>query len=270
MDVEAVIAEASSDALKVEATEVAEATATPVETNEPEPAEKPAIKPDSELTPEQLAKREANRKSHQNSQLAKMRRELRELREVTAALLAPQPANQPPQPPREDDFSTWDELRAAEKQYYKDVATWELKQESPQSAPQQELPPQFTERVNQLEKQEMEIAKQLPDYERTVYGEYGDFMNNLPPQVAQALIEAETPMLAVYALAKEGSLEALEDLSPYRISMEIGKAEIRGQQYLNQKRTTNAPPPMEAARGTGKAGKSLYEMPMDELLKKFN
>jgi len=95
-------------------------------------------------------------------------------------------------------------------------------------------------------------------------------MNNLNPTIANILIEAEDANLALYALMKEGNLEALEDMTPAQVIREIARAEIRGEQYLNQNKVTNAPAPVTSARGTGNPSKALHEMSVEDLLKRYN
>lgn len=283
MDIEAVIAQATDVAPESKATDVAETAETPQKEAVTHEVAKPEIKPDSELTPEQLAKREANRQSHLNSKLAKMRRENRELRELAAKVTTQQAkpssdnTNGAPVPPKEEDFQTWDELRAAERKYYEDLADWRIEQKlserdkaSTANAETLKIREYQAIKINEHAAKEAEFMKKVPDYEQTVYGEYADFMDNLPLPVAQALLEADAPELALYALAKEGNLEALGEMSPYKVSMEIGKAELRGETYLNQKKATNAPEPMEAARGTGNPGKALHNLSVEELMKRFN
>lgn len=287
MDMQAVIAEAQASAEKANAEAPATVDAPEIEASEPPEKAEPAVKEDlskktdAELTPEQLAKRERNRQSHLNRQLAKMRRENRELKEMAQQFAQQKSTNQPdqggqPQPPNEDDFQTWEELRAAERKYYEDLAEWKVEQKlsdrdkkSAETTKAEQQNSYKVQKLNEHAAKEAEFASKVPDYEATVYGDYADFMNNLPLPVAEALLEADNASLALYALAKEGLLEQLEDLSPYRISMEIGKAELRGEKYLNRNKATNAPAPVEAARGTGKPSKSLMDMPMDELLSSF-
>lgn len=281
MDIEAVIAQAQEAQPESKATEVAETTEAPVEAEAKEEPKKQEIKPDSELTPEQLAKREANRQSHLNSKLAKMRRENRELRELVqkATQTGPQTKtdNGMPQPPREEDFQDWDSFRAAERKHYEDLADWKIEQKlserdkkSTESTEQARIQQYQQERINQHAQKEVEFAKLVPDYEQRVYGDYGQFMSDIPPVVANALLEADNASLALYALAIEGTLEQLEDMSPYRVSIEIGKAEVRGETYLNRKKTTSAPAPIAAARGTGTTEKALHNQSVEELMKKFN
>lgn len=282
MDVDAVIAEATAVAPEAKATEVA----TPVETS-PEPVEteapevKPAVKPHADLTPEERANREANRVARQSRYEARLKRTNRELlAQVEQLRTQAQPSNpqntNEPQPPRDEDYSDWDSLRAAERKYYRDVARWEAKQEFAdhktkvtQNTEAEKLTNYWNERKQIAATKEAEFASKVPDYAQVVYGEYGDFMRNLPLPVQEALIEADDAGSALYALATEGKLEDLEEMAPNRIALEIGRAEMRGKQYLNRKTTTNAPPPVEAARGTGKTGKDLIDLPMDVLLKKL-
>lgn len=287
MDIDAIIAEAQTAQTAAEAPEGApEASEVPQETEATEPVkEDVGSKPDSELTPEQLAKREANRRSHQTRKEVRLKRELRELREFQQKVLQQQQQQQPkqearsgaPTPPKESDFQDWDSLRAAELKYFEDLADWKLEQklserdkkstEVTQQAKQQEY---FQERVDFQADKEAEFAKQVPEYMNTVYGQYGDFMQNLPKHVAQALIEADNAAPALLALATEGKLEDLADMSPYKVAMEIAKAEIRGEQYLNRNKVTNAPTPTRTAKGTGSYAKPLMDLPMEELLAKVS
>jgi len=290
MDIQAVIAEAQSSAEAAELETTAEATATDTESQPAESTTKESEdvkedlskKTDAELTAEQLAKRERNRQSHLNRQQAKLRRENQELKQKIQQFSQQAPTRQQPAdggaplPPNEDNYNTWEEYRVAERKYYEDLADWKIEQKlsardnkAAESKEAEQVNEYKSERLNQHAEREVEFAKEVPDYEATVYGDYADFMNNLPLPVAEALLEADNASLALYALAKEGVLDQLENMSPYRISIEIGKAEVRGEKYLVKDVATSAPPPVHAARGTATPGKSLADMPMDELLSKF-
>lgn len=279
MDIESVIAEATTVAPEPAKVEPVAQTETP-EVKEQEPENKTeetqdiSKKPDSELTAEQLRKREANRLSHMKSKLAKLTRENREMQ---AKLATPQPekAAAPTNDgrPKEEDYQTYSD-------YIKAEARWEareaLKQElaerdkkTSEVTQNNEVNAKKLQRIQEIATQEQEFAKSNPEY-TALYNEHADFMNNLPQTVAEALLEADNASLALFALMKEGRLEALEDMSPYKLSMEIGKAELRGESYLTQRKVSNAPTPMEAARGTGSASKSLADKSVEELLKQFN
>lgn len=288
MDIDAVIAEATNVATPAQASTEAKTETAPqkqAESPEPEKADgkpaNPQPKADSELTAEQLAKREANRQSHLNSKLAKMRRENRELREAMersakppqqAAPTAPDGA---PKKPAEADFATWGEFLDAKDAYYEKLADWKVEQKlaardtkTTETAREQEVTAQKVQRIQEIATQEQEFAKENPEY-TALYNEYSDFMNNIPRPVAEALLEAEHPTRALFALMKEGKLESLEDMSPYKISMEIGKAEMRGEGYLNKNKATNAPAPLSASKGTSAGGKTIDRMSYDELRDSF-
>ncbi len=285
MDIESVIAEAQKAQPTAEASNEAPATSEILqETEVTEAKEDIGVKPDSELTPEQLAKRESNRRSHQASREARLKREVRELREFQQKVLQQQqkPNNQNtadgrPVKPVEDNFQTWEELEAAKEKYYEDLADWKVDQKlaarNTQAQNNQTQPDnQKAERISRHVNKEAEFAKQVPDYEATVYGEYPEFMSDMPAAVAQALFEADPGDVspAIYALAREGLLESLESLSPAQMGIAIGKAAIRGAQYINQNKVTNAPSPTRSARGTGTYAKPLMDLPMEDLLKKVS
>lgn len=293
MDTDAVIAEATNVATPAEASPEAKTEVTPPKEVVPEAPQgeaetkEPQIKPDSELTPEQLAKREANRMSHLNSKLAKMKRENRELREAMDRNQAPKTSqttlpnqakaeNGAPVKPVESNFETWGQFLDAKDAYYEALADWKVEQKlserdtkQAESTKQEQVNAKTISRIQEVAAQEQEFAKANPEY-TALYEQHADFMNNLPRPVAEALIEADNASLALFALMKEGNLESLEDLPPLKISMEIGRAELRGERYLNQNKATNAPQPMTPARGTASTGKSLENKSVEELLKQFS
>jgi len=299
MDIDAVIAEATKVAEPAQASTETQAEAKieaapetqqvtgekPSEAKDPTESQELQKKADHELTAEQLAKREANRQSHLNSKLAKMRRENRELREAMQRNAnSAKPQNQEakqnndgrPVSPKPEQFGTWGEYEDARDAYVEQLADWKLERKlaerdtkSNQTAESLKAEQEKQIRAQQATKTIDEVAKQNPDYAQLV-SEHADFLNNIPPHIDDAFLMAENPGLALYALMKEGNLEALEDMTPERALMEIGKAEIRGQGYLNRNKATNAPAPISPARGTGSTSKSLESMSVEDLLKKFN
>lgn len=277
MDIDAIIAEATKVAPAAQASPEASAE-TPV-TNEPEITEtpQPEIKPDNELTAAELSKREANRKSHLDSKLAKMRRENRELREAVERVSKAQAPTASPQvpngAPQEKDFANYGDFIRAE-------ARWEAQQEITKAFSERDTKAQeasktqaFTahqeKRISEITAEATAFAKTNPEYV-ALFKEHADYMEELPNSIENALLEAENPNLALFALMKEGKLEGLEDLSPYRLAMEIGKAELRGESYLGQNRATNAPTPLNAVKGTGNSSKALIDKSVEELMKQFN
>ncbi len=282
-DPQAIIAEATANAPKAEVnapeqeTQATSEEAQVIETNEAtqdnnQETDDISKKPDSELTPEQLAKREANRQSHLNRKLAKQR-----LREENAQLKArlselekstSKPSNQQADSdyPSENDYDSIID-------YMKAVAKYEAKQEfkSVQDKNTQHAPdPQKIHRINVVTEQAAKLVSDVPEY-GVLYRENQDTLNTMPESVMDAFLEADNAPLALYALMKEGRLEDLEDLSPSRIAMEIGRAEERGKSYLSAvKKATSTPAPIESVKGTGRASKSLDELSIPELMKRFN
>lgn len=233
-----------------------------------------AKKPDSELTPEQLAKREANRQSHLNRKLAKqrLRNENAELKAKIAELeqsVQRKPVKSgeiPADYPKEEEHETLLD-------YLKAVAKYEAKQElktTAQKQPESQLDPVKVQNIQNVSQQADRLAKDVPEY-KVLYAQHQEILAMMPESVMDAFLEAENAPLALYALMKEGRLEDLEDLPASRVAMEIGRAEERGKSYLGTvKKATSAPPPIESLKGTGRASKSLDELSVEELMKKFN
>lgn len=275
-DAQAIIAEATKDVAQepVAATsEEAQKAETPTESPE-QTEEDIGKKPDSELTPEQLEKREANRQSHLNRKLAKqrLREENRELKsrleklEQTVSSKQPQADNLPADYPREENYE--DVLS-----YFKAVAKYEAKQElqaAQQTKQADKIDAAKVQVVQNVAKQADALVKQVPEY-KTLYADHQDILAAMPESVMDAFLEAENAPLALYALMKEGRLEDLEDLSASRLAMEIGRAEERGKAYVSAvKKVTTAPPPIESLKGTGRSAKPLDELSIPELMKRFN
>lgn len=299
IDVDGIIAEAAANEAATQAKASPEANPANTATPDPKAAENEAqelaAKPDSELTPEQLERREANRQSHLNSKLAKMRRENRALKEALAGN-QPSPATQPvkaqpnatdgrPVKPKEEDFDgkTWGEYQEALDKFHEDLTDWKVEQklnakDTKQAEANQakQLDGKVVERINAVAEQEAEFAKQNPEY-ATLYEQNAEFMNSLPLPIAHALMSADNASLALYALMKEGKLEDLEDMEPLQIFREIAKAEVRGAGYLKQgagaapqpNAATNAPRPLKPAKGNATPEKSLNDKSVDELMEQF-
>lgn len=274
-NLEAVLAAFPENASETEAAPVAAETPETTEAEAPEaetsqePSENEELrnKPDSELTPEQLEKRERNRESHLKSALARRKRaedarELRELREFKAKMeAAQQTANREPQEPNLDNY---DDIGL----YTKDMIAYE-KQKDLAAQNKNQVDPVIAQRAQEAIAREAEFAKAAPDYQKLV-GENADFFQEVgnDPKLRDAILEAENAPLALYALMKEGLIDELYNLSPTRLAAELAKAEIRGQSYLVQKKTiSTAPQPLAVAKGTGLTTKPVSSMSFEELKK---
>jgi hypothetical protein len=265
MDAQAIIAEAFNEAPAQEAAiEVAATEATP-EPETPvieESAESIATKPDSELTPEQLAKREANRISHQNSKEARLRRENRELK----ALIESSQKAQPPKeisPPKLEDYDSLDQWVLATAEHLNTKSQQTQEASKPSTA---HLDLHRAETISKIQN----FASTNREY-AALEQENLETLQTIPEDIQQAFFRADNAQLALYALMKEGALGDIYDVPTEKLSYFIGKAEERGKSYLGSvKKATNTPPPIESLKGTGRTTKDLDSMSVEELMKKFN
>lgn len=172
--------------------------------------------------------------------------------------------------PKEEAFDNYGE-------YLKAVTRHELKQELSQSQKQQEeqhyasqQEAYYAERTDYaIDKAKLAIET-IPDYKQ-LFMENADILQSLPPHIERAFYEAEEPALAFYALAKEGRLDAILEMSPARAAIEIGKAEVRGEALSKARQITKAPAPIEGLKGTGTSSKTISEHSTpQELLKWLN
>lgn len=280
-DIDAIIAEASTEAnVQPAASTEAETPQTPQPEKEVK-EEDVSQKPDSELTSEQLAKRERNRESKLNSKLAEMRRANRDLQARLAQ------TQTPPAPVKSDtwDFSKEPDLNDP---YYKDK-TWaqytrdlvkfqsentlaENNKKTEATQQQQAYKTWVDTQANKVDARLPELSAQIPDIEDVLAdADMDSIVHSLTPEQARVALEAEDINLAVYTLQKEGKLEEVAKLPPNQLAAAIAKAEMRGQQYLNQTKQTitNAPTPIKAAKGNSTGGKSLEKQSVDELMNSY-
>ena len=171
--------------------------------------------------------------------------------------------------PTEEQFDNYgDYLKAVAKHEFEQEAT--QKNEEQLQAQQAEKEQAYVaERETYATDKAREAIDKIPEY-KELFLEHADVLQSFPPHLERAFLEADEPGLAFYALAKEGSLEGLMNMSPARAAMEIGKAEVRGAALSQKKQITNAPAPLQKLKGAGKVGKSPDTMSSDELLKWAN
>ena len=266
-EVDNVIAQASEEATAQPASVEA---APPVEVKE-EVKEDISKKPDSELTPEQLAKREANRRSHENSKLAEMRRANRELQARLAQLEQPKQPKQTEAPKDSkaktiDDFDTWEAWTDYQLEQKLEAKLSEKDKQTQETQKNQELSKWADERSVVVDKRIEELATTIPDFEQALE-EIESTIPAISPELARVALEADDINLAAYTLHREGKLQDVLKMPPSLAAKEIAKAEIRGQAFLNQKTTTSAPTPLSPARGNTSGGTSIEKMDGVQLLK---
>lgn len=87
--------------------------------------------------------------------------------------------------------------------------------------------------------------KKYDDYEQVVFSLPGDVMNN---ELAAAMLETGAPEDIAYHLGKNPSVaEKISRMSPLKKAVELGKIEAR--LSIKEKKTTTAPPPINALKG---------------------
>lgn len=171
------------------------------------------------------------------------------------------------QKPIADDFNSFDEYidalidhRAANKASNSEV---QQQQFTPQQIQEQVY---YEQKAVALQTKASELSQKLPDFNQ-VRDANSDVLDALPIDIVKAVYEADNAPLALYVLAKENKLEGLSDMSPTRAAMELARAEIRGQQFL-QKKQTNAPAPVTGVKAKSNPNsRGLESMDADELLK---
>lgn len=192
-----------------------------------------------------------------NQEMAEIRKQIEELRN---------PAPQKPDPDNFDTYAEYIEALAS----YRDQPGNGVPQEQPMTkeqaieAARREV--MREQSLMQLAQKSAELAQKIPDY-MEVANMYGDVMSSFPEEAQDAFTMADNGALAFYTLAKEGTLEALTEMTPIQMAMTIARAETRGQKYLKPTPSA-APPPLRGVRGASSAA-SDDSLSGTELLKKY-
>ncbi len=242
-------------------------SSTPIENPQVETKEATEEKPPTETHESEdvpFPKKAVNALSRRDKQIGKLQAQLAADRaELAKFREAKSPANNSP---TEDGFDNYGE-------YLKAVARHEAQQEFSQNSKKQEEAATTAqqeawqaERTDYITNRAKEALETIPDYKQ-LFMENADILQSLPPHIEKAFYESDAPELAFYALAKEGKLDSLFEMSPGRAAIEIGKAEMRGEALSKAKQITKAPAPLERLKGTGSSNKSLETMSSQDLLK---
>lgn len=211
-------------------------------------------------------KKAKNAIARRDREIAKLRAQMRELQQ---AQQQPQtkPQNQPLDdnaPPSEENYGTYGEFLEAKVLYNmrQELAKNQQKQQQTQLTQQQQQ--FFAQKDEEIAAKVREHAKVLPDFQE-VFEENVELLDYLPPAIQLAFYEADDAALAFYNLAKEGKLASMAQMSPYRASMEIAKA-----QNLQQRQRIQAPKPVQGVPGTGRGSKSLAQLSHEEIDRRFS
>ena len=210
-------------------------------------------------------KKAVNAISRRDRQIGKMRAEIAAMRaEVERFQSQANQGRKSDGVPREEDFDHYgDYLKATTMhEFRKEQAEREQVQQQQQISQQEQR--WIAERSAALDAKEQEYVASIPDYAE-VMSENADIVQEFPAHVKRAFLEADDASLAFYNLAKSGKLESLASMSPYRAAMEIARAQDIKPTAVKQ---TQAPKPLQGAKGTGKGSPSLDDMSWAEM-KKF-
>lgn len=239
----------------IENTTKAPTEATPPETHEPEDVPFP--------------KKAVNALSRRDKQIGKLQAQLAAERAELSKYRDQQVKSPKNDAPKEESFDNWGE-------YIKAAARYEAKQELSETSKQQENQQSAIKEetwINERSEYASERAKKaietIPEYKQ-LFVENADVLQSLPPHLERAFLESDAPEMAFYALAKEGKLEALLDMSPARAAMEIGRAELRGEALSKAKSVTRTPAPIQGVKGAAGSSKTLDTMNSSELMKWFH
>lgn len=106
--------------------------------------------------------------------------------------------------------------------------------------------------------QAQELSQTLTDLPQ-VFQQHVVTLDSLPEQIADIFYSIDNAPAAIYTLAKEGKLEGLRYANPALAAYEIVNAQNRGMELLSkpQQRVSQAPAPLEKAKGSGSVKKQL-------------
>lgn len=218
---------------------------------------------------EQRLKTADNLIRKQKFQLKEFKRQMQQEREEREAIKKELDQLKAPKEPKEDDFNNYSD-------YLEAKILHKAHQQQPQRSEQpftQEQALQLArqqlhqeQRVASVDQRSLELGSKIPDFVQISVANT-DILQELPPYVSQAILNAEDGALAFYTLAKTGQLEHLASMTPVQAAYAVARAEMDGQKYLT-KPTTQAPPPLKGARGASSVA-SDEDLSGKELLKKY-
>jgi hypothetical protein len=167
--------------------------------------------------------------------------------------------------PKEEDFEDYADYLIAQGEYKvrKEYAAREVEAQEQRFIQDQQAWVQ--ERAKYVDNRAAEAVKTIPELDG-LYRENQDIIESYSDTTKMAFLEAEKPELAFYALAQEGKLEELEQLSPMGVARAIALAELRGEKLAKGRPVSNAPAPIKPVRGSSSKRKTLDDMSPTELL----
>jgi hypothetical protein len=199
----------------------------------------------------------------QGRQLAELNRKLEEISR----------SNQPKsKEPNENDFDSYGDYLKALASFRPEQGQTEEKvdpkqvQEQAFKQAQQQI--YHEQRVEAVAQQAQKAMKEVPGLEQML-DEFSDVLDTFPHAIEMAFLEADNAPMAFYALAKEGKLEQLADMTPTQAAMEIARAQIRGDAMVKAGKVSKAPAPIKGVKPGSPGGKSMDDMSGKELRKHY-
>jgi hypothetical protein len=219
----------------------------------------------------EFPKKAVNAISYRDKKINKLQAELQELRNMVQA-----PAKQEEkesvtqkagEPPKEEDYDSFDEFFEATMMHKVDQRLANRDKQAQQTQATQQEQQWIAQRQQSLVSEIKENASKINDFAQ-VWQENAMLLDDLPKPIEMAFYQADNAPIAIYALAKEGALENLATMNPVQAAIEIGKAQIRGERYVNPpKQVSSAPAPIKGVSGKASSSKSPSTMTANELLK---
>lgn len=228
-------------------------------------------KAETQKSEEQWPKKAVNALSKRDKQIGKLRAELDYMRQQ---MQNSQPQTQAtPQvkkvdaSPKASDFEDYESYIDAKAAYQAErLINQKMAEVEKQSVREREQAHNAT--LDSQFQKSLDAAKaSIPDFEDVMADAYDE---PVADHVIQAIKEAEDGALAAYLAVKEGLVEKLNQMSPYRAAMEIARLADRAKLSVSKpKPVTKAPNPMAPVRGTVQGSKSESDMNSDELMKAY-
>lgn len=264
MDVDAIIAEATAPVAAQTQPEIkaGDAPAEAPEVTEPTPEATPEEKP--EAKEDSFPKKAVNAISRRDKKIGKQAEQIRALNAELSKLRT----QAPKEAPKEADFEgkPYGEYLKAEAKHAAAEEITERETKRIESDLEATKIAYKEERGQIIADNAVEARKSFSDFDAVLKASK-PVLDSLPPEIQELFLDADNGAFALYAVAKEGALEDLADMSIGRAAMTIKSMEDKGLALKQPKKATNAPAPMSPAKGTGTGGKPLHEQSVDELMK---
>lgn len=228
---------------------------------------KPETETPSEQTAEDKKFTQAELDEIVQKRIAKFERKLEKQRieaETRAKVLAEvnQPKIEAPSKPIPDNYTTTEDYLEALAEYKADQKFAELTQKQKDAERE-------TKYKSEVERQNERKADMIRTGE-SKYDDFEDVVANARTEISEpaylAILETDNAADIIYHLAKNpAEADRIAALSPYAQAKEIGKLEDKLASKPNK--ISNAPPPINPAKGSQSTTKSIEDMTLEEYMK---